>query len=516
MPLRLLLAAATAALALVGVLAAACPAAGPAPASGPRAAADAPNIVLITTDDQTLAELRWMPRARHLLGGAGTTFTGFVAPQPLCCPSRAQLLTGQYSQNNGVRSNVGRRGGHPAFHPETALPVWLQSAGYRTAFVGKYLNLYPGTGGPEVGWDTWDATVGAVYQYHGFGQYDGSEVTTPEGYHTTYVADRTVELIEEHAGADEPFFLWSSFVAPHGICSPGQETTCATPPLVEEQHADAYPDARAPFLDDPGFNAAVHGGVHRSVEGTGPVDPTEQQRLFHQRIRALASVDDAVAEVVGTLERLGELDETLVVFTSDNGYLFGEHRYSGKVLAYEQSVRVPLLVRGPGVAAGARLPGTAAMIDLAPTLAEVAGADPLVEVDGRSLVTELAGATRLPDRTLLVQAGVPGPDPKDLGWKYRGVRTDRYTYVRWQKSGAEELFDRRRDPHQLVNAARRPAYAAVRRELVRRTRLLGGCAGVSCRVHLGPSPGLSQPPRRRVRAGSPRTHPRSGRPGGRR
>lgn len=437
---------------------------------------DRPNVVLITTDDQTLADLRWLPETRRLIGAAGTTFTEFVAPQPLCCPSRAQLLTGQYAQNNGVRSNAGRRGGYPAFHPETALPVWLQDAGYTTGFVGKYLNRYPGTGGREVGWDSWDATVVNVYDYEGYVQYDGERRTRPAAYHTTYVADRSVDFVEEHADDDEPFFLWSSYVAPHAVCNQAGEGRCSGLPPAAEEHADLAV-GRAPFRDDPAFNAPIRHGVERPIPGTGRVDPAERQRLFAARVRALASVDDAVTAIVDALDRRGVLDDTLLLFTSDNGYLFGEHRYTGKIVAYDQAVRVPLLARGPGVAVGARQDAPAAMIDLAPTIAAVAHAGPRLEVDGQSLVGALAGPLASYDRTLLVQAGVPGADRRDRGWMFQGVRTGRFTYVRWTVTGGVELFDRHRDPAELVNVARDPAYAAVRAELAFRTAYLADWPG---------------------------------------
>ncbi|WP_323791935.1 sulfatase-like hydrolase/transferase, partial [Nocardioides sp.] len=132
----------------------------------------APNIVFISVDDMTLDEMRYLPRVRRLLGDAGVTFSEFTAPQPLCCPSRAQLLTGQYAQNNGVRTNSGPFGGYKNLEPDTALPVWLQESGYHTAMVGKYLNGYKASdalaNGVEVGWDHWDPTIRAVYQYEGY------------------------------------------------------------------------------------------------------------------------------------------------------------------------------------------------------------------------------------------------------------------------------------------------------------------------------------------------------------
>lgn len=458
---------------------------------GSPSVSDGPNIVLILTDDQALVDLRWMPVTRRLIGDRGVTFANFIAPQPLCCPSRAQLLTGQYAQNNGVRGNRGRHGGYQSMEdPDHTLPAWLRGAGYRTSFTGKFINGYEPEMGVPAGWDAWDATVRLGYRK--FQQHDGSAVTNHRGYHTDYVADRSVQEIERLAADDQPFFLWASFYAPHGLCSAKGELGCSTPPEVAPEFADRYAGVRAPSLDKPSFNEPDVSDKPAYVTRGGKVDVGKAQRLFTQRIRALASVDQAVEGIVAALRRAGELNNTVIAFTSDNGYLNGEHRYQGKTLAYEESVRVPLLVRGPGIAPGTVRGQTTAMIDLAPTVAGLAGAEPMVPVDGESLV----GLARHPgtgaDRTLLIQSGMRGPDPQDLGWDFRGVRTDRYTLVYWLTTGFVELYDRRRDPHQIRNVADNPRYAAVLEELARRTRELGECSDESCRTDFGPVPAPSR------------------------
>lgn len=449
-----------------------------------------PNIVLITTDDQTMTELRWMPRIRRLVGGSGVRFTDFLSNHPSCCPARAQILTGQYAQNNQVLTNGPRWGGYDRFQPDTALPVWLQRAGYTTGLVGKYLNLYDETDGPEPGWSRWSATVDGLYEYVGFTQYDGEALDAPGGYHTDFVRDWSADFIADQAASDEPFFLWSSYVAPHSICRVGQPEGegCATPPLPAVRDRGRYRDVRPPFLDDPAFGTRIRGNARPDLLYSEPrPDRAEKTRLFRERLRSLAAVDRAVASTVRALRAAGELDDTVVMFTSDNGYLFGEHQLKNKDVPYEQAVHVPLLARGPGVRSGTS-DRPAAMIDLAPTIAELAGATPLVPVDGRSLVGAFGGAQRSGDRTVLVQGGVTGKDPKDRMWSYRGVRTQRYTYARWTRNGGVELFDRRRDPGELRNVARDPAYQRIRRELRRRTELLGACAGSTCRVAFDPLP----------------------------
>ena len=450
----------------------------------------APNIVLISTDDQTLDELRWMPQTRRLLGGAGATFTNFLAPHPLCCPSRAQILTGQYAQNNGVRDNGGRHGGVRAFAEaeQEALPVWMANAGYRTGFLGKYLNGYTTDRGVPPGWEEWDATVAGIFDYYGFTQFDGTDTSTPAGHQTDYLAARSAQFIDEASTDDRPFFLWASYSAPHGTCIGDTEGRCAAPPIPAKRDAERYAGVAAPFRGSPGVRETDLDDKPGFVTEAGPADPREMQTLFTQRIRSLAAVDDAVATTVAALRHTGELDDTLVVFVSDNGYLFGEHSYVGKIVPYEESLRVPLLVRGPGVPAGVVRDQVALMTDLAPTFAAVADADPLRPVDGTDLLPWARHDAGQPERTVLLQAGWRGADPERKLWLYRGVRTDRYTYVRWRTDDLVELYDRSTDPDELDNVGDDPRYAAVVDELAHRTRKLGRCSGPSCRVEPGPVP----------------------------
>jgi arylsulfatase A-like enzyme len=456
---------------------------------------DGPNIVLISTDDQALVDLRWMPITRRVIGDQGATFSNFIAPHPLCCPARAQILSGQYAQNNGVWSNRGNHGGYESLEvADRTLPVWLSGVGYRTSFIGKYLNGYKPELGVPAGWENWDATVRQAYT--GFQQYDGSTVTEPDSYHTAYITDRSVEEIDRLAEDDRPFFLWSSYYAPHGLCYAVNEINCSTPPDVAPRFDRRFAGVRPPFLDKPSFNEADVSDKPRYVTKHGRVDVAKAKRQFTQRIRALQSVDHGVARIVATLRRAGELDNTVIAFISDNGWLYGEHRYQGKTLAYEEALRVPLLMRGPGIEPGAVRGRTSAMIDLAPTFAELAGAEPQLPVDGESLVGTARNGAPAEDRTLLVQAGTRGPDLRGLGWDYRGVRTNRYTMTWWPATGFVELYDRRRDPHQLRNLADDPRYAEVLEELATRTRELGDCSGDSCRTDYGPAPSPLRAPLR--------------------
>jgi N-acetylglucosamine-6-sulfatase len=444
---------------------------------------DQPNIVLITSDDQTKVELKWMPQTRRLLGKAGLTFNNMIAPHPNCCPARAQILSGQYAQNNGVRTNSPPWGGHEGFDASTALPVWLQESGYRTGFIGKYMHGYDEADGIEPGWDQWKPIIGTLSDYRSFLQYDNGRLVQfgETDYYTDVVAQQSADLVADFSSSGEPFFLWSSFIAPHGTCQGNSEADCSGPPPAAERHAGLLGDVALPSLTSRSFNEENVGDKRKDVQAASPVDPTVQQTLFTQRLRTLAALDEAVAGIVAALEAAGTLDDTVILFTSDNGYLFGEHRLIGKNVPYEESLRVPLVMRGPEIPAGEHRKQTVAMVDVAPTIAELADADPMVDSDGQSLLGYAVHDRRQRDRGLLVQAGSKGK-VEETAWRWRGVRTKRYTLVRWQGPRFVELYDRTTDPDQLTNVALDPAYRRVRRELADYLDTLENCAGSECRT----------------------------------
>lgn len=442
---------------------------------------DTPNVVLITSDDQSLMEIRWMPKTRRLLGKTGVTFRNMIAPHPNCCPSRAQILTGQYAHNNGVATNSPPNGGHAALKSDTALPVWLHRAGYQTGFVGKYLHGYDEDNAVEPGWDRFRPIITKpLSNYFGLVQSDHGLIRRyPDRvHHTELVARQSRGMVSQFARNGAPFFLWSSYIAPHGTCATSEEKNCSGPPLPSAKYRGTRPGVRLPSLDAPSFNEADLSdkpGLLRKKR----VSAKSQQRLFTARLRAIASLDDAVASTVRALKRAGVLDKTLIMFTSDNGYMFGEHRRTGKVLAYEESIRVPLLMSGPGVPAGKTRNQTVAMIDLAPTIARVARAKPLVPVDGVNITPYASRNAKQRDRALLVQAGGTG---QPGNWYFRAVRTDRYTFVDWPNPAKDEMYDRRRDPWQMDSVAKSRSYARTRLELAAVLRQLETCSGRACRV----------------------------------
>ncbi len=449
-----------------------------------------PNILFISTDDQADYDLRWMPNTRRLLAAQGVSFSDFVAPHPLCCPSRAMMLTGQYAQNNGVRHNEGPYGGYKRLDPEHTIATWLHEAGYQTAFVGKYLNGYEHKRrGPEPGWDVWNPTIQGVYRYYGYKMYnDGHPRYYPDIHNADLVGAKTVDYIKRFARTDKPFFIWASQVAPHGACVPSQELTCWAPPKPARRHALMFSDVIPPSMSDPSYNEADVSDKPRYIREKAPVGAANMRDYFVSRIQSLQAVDDGVARAVDTLRRTGELDNTLIVFTSDNGYLLGEHRLATKNVGYEQALQVPLLVRGPGIPRGVARNTAGGTLDLAPTFLEAAHAEADITMDGLSLLPAARHDAGIDRDTMLLQSGPVTAVDLPFGWFYRGVRTARYTYLYYPSSAEAELYDRQRDPHQLTNVSGDRRYRAVEAELAARVDALGSCNGDECRQTFGPVP----------------------------
>lgn len=450
-------------------------------------AATKPNVVLVLTDDMRYDDLRYLPNIRKLLVEKGRSYTQAIAPHPLCCPTRAELVTGQYGQNSGVQHNAGRWGGFHALRDKSnTLGLWLSRAGYRTQYTGKYLNEYDWDHGATraqtprpPGWTIWDPAMTDVYSYWKTGFYNGDR---PRGYVADVLTRRTNAAIQRFHREQKPFFLFVNQLAPHNAGSAPWN------PRYKSTYADYLAGTPFPIRKNPAFNEADVSDLPRSIRGArvGREESLKRAALWRDRLRALRSVDDSVARIVGELRRTGELAQTYFVFTSDNGFQLGEHRIVGKNRLFEESLRVPLIVRGPGIAPGSVERRQVSLVDLTPTILGWAGAKAGRRADGLAL-QQLGGSQPFRD-TILVQTG-DAADDRSPGWWFRGVRTPRYTYARIAgdlRQGV--LFDRRRDPHELVNVFHDPAYASVRAELARRTTALEGCAGSTCNRVFGPVP----------------------------
>ena len=441
-----------------------------------------PNVIVLMTDDQTVESLRVMPNVRRLIGDEGATFENSFVGFALCCPSRATFLTGQYAHNHGVLGNKPPSGGHAKLDHSNTLAVWLQKAGYTTVHLGKFLNGY-GTRDPREippGWTEWHGSVDpSTYRFRGYTLNENGDLRTYRRYQTDVYADKAVEIVKRRSAERRPYFLSVAFLAPHsgGPREPDDPAGQSTP-MPAPRHRDAF--AAEPLPAPPSLNEADVSDKPQGVRNR-PLLPDERlaavRENYRQRLESLLAVDEAIARILAAAREAGELDDTLVIFTSDNGFFHGEHRIpSGKVLVYEPSIRVPLLVRGPGIPRGLRVSQLVSNVDLAPTIAAAAGATPARRLDGVPLLPLVRSPSPVRSRDLLVE-GAAGRS----GNGFTAIRTPRYKYVEYA-NGERELYDLERDPYELESRHADPAYAGIRTDLARRLAKLRSCAGSSCRA----------------------------------
>lgn len=561
--LRLLLAASL--LALVAALAlAGAQGAGAAPKKGKTAPAallpegQKPNFVVIQTDDQTIDSLYAsftppggqpipvMPNTLALIAEKGVSLSRYYVSYPLCCPSRVSLLTGRYAHNHNVRGNVQPNGGYLGFSFRGAnahnLAPWLQAAGYRTIHIGKFLNGYgdePYDNGTTVppGWNAWHTVLKADtnHYFYGYELNNNGVIEGPYGdsgswetreygeesrddfgcpllslngrpcLYETDVFNRIAS--EEMLGtpAETPFYLQLDYTAPHG------DFRRPAGPEPATRHYNSFLGARLPHTRSQGVNEGNVADKPRFIREAAFLSPTELHtyRVYYEKqLEALRSIDDGVKQVVDTLGAMGRLRNTYIIFTSDNGFFFGEHRLvGGKFLAYEPATHLPFLMRGPGIKPGSTSGELAMNIDIAPTILELAHATADKSIDGRSLVPYLLDTSLRSRRPLLFESFVETNDveangaepsttanssgarvsgggatasitapPKD----YEGIRIGPFKYIAWP-SGEKELYDITKDPYELNNLARDKNYAPIRNFLHNQLRELEDCSGVTCR-----------------------------------
>lgn len=445
-----------------------------------------PNIVMITLDDLTSADLAVMPRTRRLIARQGTTMTQGLAPTPMCAPARASLLTGQYAHHHGVLTVEGQAGGFEAFDDRRTLPTWLQQAGYETMFAGKYLNGY-GVRDPRYippGWDRWRASVDfTTYSFlHTRFNVDGT-VVRPPGYSSDILGRYSEELIGQHERgrlSGHPMFLWVNYVAPHhggprepddpGRTLPGGRRPLTTTPAPRDRnHFRDVPLPHGPAMWERDRRGNPHAGPRASASYRAAIREVHQQRL-----ESLLAVDEAVGRTVRALRRAGELKRTVIVLTSDNGYMIGEHQLVGKLWFYDDSLRIPVILRGPGIPRDQRVATPITNPDLAVTIAGLAHARPTREVDGVDLLPWLDRPDQR--RAVPIEAYPVRGGKRRL---YSGIRYADLTYVR-SRGGSEELYDRARDPGELVNVARKPAYGATLERMRTWDRRYRNCSGTAC------------------------------------
>jgi arylsulfatase A-like enzyme len=518
-----------------------------------------PSFVVIQTDDETLdqlyasytpaggATLEAMPYTRQLIAERGATFNRYYTPYSLCAPSRVSLLTGRYAHNNNVRGNVAPEGGYPGFASRGAynhnIATWLQGAGYRTIHIGKFLNAYgeePYDSGTEVppGWDAWHTVLNSdtTHYFYGYSLNNNGTIEGPYGdsgswetreygqkddfgcpyaplnglpcLYETDIFNRIAT--EELAGtpAETPFYMQLDYTAPHG------DFRRPAGPEPAPRDDESFAGAPYPHGASQGFNEGNVNDKPSFIREAPYLSPTEihTYRVYYQKaLESLRSVDEGVKQVVDTLGALHRLRNTYIIFTSDNGFFYGEHRLTGgKFLAYEPSTHLPLLIRGPGIKAGSQTGELASTIDIAPTILELAGAEPGKILDGRSLYPYAHDPSLRTRRPLLFESFVETNDVEQDGGatpteptvsssragaggdrkgasasivapprNYYGVRLGPYKYIEWP-DGEKELYDITKDPYELNNKVRDKNFAPIRTFLHNELVRLETCVARQC------------------------------------
>jgi arylsulfatase A-like enzyme len=491
-----------------------------APNATPKTAKGKPNIIFVLSDDLNAEEYQYMPKLKSLIADQGVTFSNYFVPESLCCPSRSTTLRGQYPHNTKVFGNNLPLGGFGKFmllgEEKSTIATWLQDAGYRTMLAGKYLNGYPGKDGPAYippGWNEWYSAVNgdkAYSEYTYILNENGKQVSygnQPQDYGTDVYVGKAVDFIQRTAKTDQPFFIYLAPYAPHAPYTPAP------------RHANLFPDAKAPRT--PNYNEADVSNKPSYISNLPLMTQKQMDKIdadYRNRLRSLQAVDEGIEKIINTLKSVGQLNNTYIFFTSDNGYHLGNHRMlEGKIAPYEEELHLILEVRGPGVPAGKTLEHLVGNIDLAPTWADLGGATAGDFVDGRSLLpllknnpTPLAqwrhafsleyGPDPLEEQTLALTPTpqVPTVDdeppdqdqvnatalPPDKQQKlnipyFRGVRLQTMSYIEY-RTGEVELYDLKADPYELNNMASK-ADPKLLAQFVQRMKDLATCKAAECR-----------------------------------
>ncbi|NML18743.1 sulfatase family protein [Azohydromonas caseinilytica] len=450
-----------------------------APPGGPR-----PNILFIQADDLDYEIFSHMVKVRQLITEPGMEFVKHYCSLPLCVPSRVTMLRGQYAHNTRVMDNRDPYGGFDRFFQDglesSTVATWLQGSGYRTGYMGKYLNGYPGEAVSAgltyipPGWTDWFVPNGGdEYRQLIYTVNDNGNTLSFNGDPKTHFHDvmtqQAVRFLRQAANdpVSRPFFLCVNPYLPHG------------PSMAPARYLQLLPDVRLPR--PPNFNELDVSDKPRWVKQLPLLDEAtiaQMGRLYRRRRQSALALDDMAQALVQALQSTGQLDNTYVFFTSDNGHFQGQHRIKGdKKRVYDENLRVPLVLRGPGIAAGRTVSHLTANVDLASTIAAMAGVTPPGFVDGRSLKPLFRGPGPARWRQTLLLECQP-PEVNSVYQSYAGLRTtDDRTFALFAY-GFGEYYDMRTDPYQLVNrhAALPPEVRTAFRVQLRSMRDAAGAA----------------------------------------
>ena len=432
-----------------------------------------PNIILILTDDQPPHTLPYMPILQRELVAKGIQFTNAFVTTPLCCPSRASILTGQYAHNHGVKTNRAPEGGATAFNDQSVLPVWLHDAGYQTGFLGKYLNGYNDL--PEgyipPGWDDWQVFFKRdpnLDYYYNYSLNENGKIVQygqdSQEFSTDLLARKAVDFINQ--SDQKPFFLVVSIFAPH------QSYQAA------DRHKDLFKS-----LDE--FERYRPASFFESDLTDKPVWASEIERptidyvdKVHERmLRSLMSVDDAVGDIISALEKRDIRDNTIVVFMSDNGMSMGDNGVFGKNCPYDPCLHVPFIVSYPPLTSKPRIDEHLILnIDIAPTFMDVAGASAPIKMDGASILPILGDPSQAWRDGFLLEHYQDLGDVEESGLAflipgYVGYRTSHWKYIKYD-TGELELYDLLKDPFEMDNKAYQNDYEQVVLDLAEKMKNL--------------------------------------------
>ncbi len=475
--------------------------------AAPAAAATQPNVVMIIADDldvsvwNTALNLGYLPQIQSVMIGKGTTFNNTFATLPVCCPSRVTYLTGQFPHNHGVLRNSGPSGGFESFTTDdNTLAVWMQKAGYRTGLIGKYLNNYALDNGRiyiPPGWEHWQALPG-LRQFD-YKVFDNDTVrafgSAPQDYQTDVMARLAQDFIR--GGDKRPFFLTLTPTVPHyeTEADDGDLTIRPAP-----RHADTPPIVPIPPEFGSAYNEANMKDKPAWMRELPLVETQLQRDGYNSKVAAMRAFDDLVGRVFQALQDIDATANTLVIVTSDNGYQYGTHRRSGKADLYEESIRLPMLIRAPGQKQARVTDEWVTNTDWAATIADYAGATPRRELDGRSLRGLVDGVSGAKGRTsILVEhpsdgRGVGVPPHLMIRSKNASLTLDTtgqnvLVYAQTlDRQGTtvldQELYDLDDDPEQLKSLDGSKATKRVWQmgNLANRLSQLRNCRGLGCRM----------------------------------